>query len=58
MKFENGKQLRILLSPDDMAKMREAKVKVEAETHVVMSDAQFVLGLVRWALREKSSQNQ
>lgn len=47
-----GKQIRIVLSSEDMEKMQEAKAAAESATRVVMSDAQFVAGLVRWALAQ------
>ena len=47
---EKSKQLRIVLSADEMAKVREVRARLESQAGVKLTDTQFVVGLVRRAL--------
>lgn len=49
----SSRHLRVSLSEDDFAAFLDAKCAAERETQIVMSNAQFAAGLIRWALREK-----
>lgn len=48
------KYIRIALSDDDAAELAKAKEAAEAQTGIAMSDAMFVLSVLRRALKERS----
>lgn len=47
----NRKYIRIALTDEDEAMLNSVKAKVEAETGLAMTDAQFVLSVLRQRLK-------
>lgn len=49
--MSNRKYIRIALTDEDEAMLNSVKAKVEAETGLAMTDAQFVLSVLRQRLK-------
>lgn len=47
--------MRVALSAEEYKKFAASKAKAEKMSQIVMSDPQYAVSLIRWAVREKSS---
>lgn len=52
---EQRKHMRIALSAEEYKKFLDAKEKSERASQIVMTDPQYAVSLIRWAVRENSN---
>lgn len=52
---EKRKHLRVALSAGDYEKFLAAKAKAENTAQVIMTDPQYAISLIRWAVRESDA---